>query len=49
MYSGCGGGYLYVASAEPVPGTIKVRIRIAGKNGRDGQDAGSTVVSAVTR
>lgn len=28
MYSGCGGGYLIVASAEPVPGTIKVKIRL---------------------
>jgi len=28
MYSGCGGGYLYVVSAESVPGAIKVNIRI---------------------
>jgi hypothetical protein len=28
MYSGCGGGYLIVASAEPVPGAFKVNIRI---------------------
>lgn len=27
MYSGCGGGYLIVASEEPVPGTFSVRIR----------------------
>jgi len=27
MYSGCGGGYLYVVSNEPVPGTFKVNIR----------------------
>ena len=27
MYSGCGGGYLYVVSEENVPGAIKVRIR----------------------
>jgi hypothetical protein len=27
MYSGCGGGYLYVVSEETVPGAIKVRIR----------------------
>lgn len=27
MYSGCGGGYLYVASGESVPGTFRVRIR----------------------
>ncbi|MFN0128524.1 MAG: hypothetical protein ACKV19_17765 [Verrucomicrobiales bacterium] len=29
MYSGCGGGYLIVAAAEPVPGACKVRIRTA--------------------
>lgn len=28
MYSGCGGGYLYVVSDEPVPGALHVRIRI---------------------
>ena len=28
MYSGCGGGYLYVVSNEPVPGGFKVNIRI---------------------
>ena len=28
MYSGCGGGYLYVVSEETVPGAIKVNIRI---------------------
>ena len=27
MYSGCGGGYLYVVSEEPVPGSIKVKVR----------------------
>lgn len=27
MYSGCGGGYLYVVSEEPVAGGIKVKIR----------------------
>lgn len=27
MYSGCGGGYLYVVSEEAVPGAISVRIR----------------------
>jgi hypothetical protein len=30
MYSGCGGGYLYVASEEPVPGAIKVIVRTGG-------------------
>ena len=28
MYSGCGGGYLYVASEEPVPGSIRFHVRI---------------------
>ena len=34
MYSGCGGGYLYVVSDRPVPGGLQVRVRIAGKEGR---------------
>jgi len=29
MYSGCGGGYLYVASEKPVPGAFNVQVRIA--------------------
>ncbi len=29
MYSGCGGGYLYVVSEEPVPGSIRVKVRTA--------------------
>ncbi len=29
MYSGCGGGYLYVVSESPVPGGFKVQVRIA--------------------
>lgn len=28
MYSGCGGGYLFVVSEEPVPGAFRVRVRI---------------------
>jgi hypothetical protein len=28
MYSGCGGGYLFVVSDEPVPGGIKVKVRV---------------------
>ena len=28
MYSGCGGGYLYVVSQEPVPGAFHVKVRI---------------------
>jgi hypothetical protein len=27
MYSGCGGGYLYIVSEEDVPGTLSVRVR----------------------
>jgi hypothetical protein len=29
MYSGCGGGYVYVASETPVPGSIRITLRIA--------------------
>jgi hypothetical protein len=29
MFSGCGGGYLFVVSKEPVPGAFKVNVRIA--------------------
>ena len=29
MYSGCGGGYLIVASETPVPGAFKVTVRVA--------------------
>jgi len=28
MYSGCGGGYIYVVSDEPVPGGFQVAVRI---------------------
>ncbi len=28
MYSGCGGGYLYIISEQPVPGSFKIRIRL---------------------
>lgn len=27
MYSGCGGGYLFVVSDEPVPGGFQITIR----------------------
>ena len=27
MYSGCGGGYLYVVSEEPVPGGFRIKVR----------------------
>jgi hypothetical protein len=27
MYSGCGGGYLYVVAEKPVPGGFRVRVR----------------------
>ena len=30
MYSGCGGGYLFVVSEKPVPGAFTVNVRIAG-------------------
>lgn len=30
MFSGCGGGYLYVVSEQPVPGAIQVHVRTAG-------------------
>jgi len=33
MYSGCGGGYLYVVSEEPVPGAIQVKIRLKQEEG----------------
>ncbi len=33
MYSGCGGGYLYVVSDEPIPGAFQVKIRLAQKGG----------------
>lgn len=29
MYSGCGGGYLLVVSEDPVPGAIKIKVRLA--------------------
>lgn len=31
MYSGCGGGYLFVVSDEPVPGALKVNVRLASR------------------
>jgi len=37
MYSGCGGGYLYVATEREVPGAFRVRIRtVAARPGRIG-------------
>jgi hypothetical protein len=29
MYSGCGGGYIYVVADEPVPGGFQVKVRIS--------------------
>lgn len=29
MYSGCGGGYIYVVSDEPVPGGLQVKVHLA--------------------
>jgi len=49
MYSGCGGGYLYVVSEEPVPGAIKVKLRLAAEHEHDGQSAGAALGSARTR
>jgi len=34
MYSGCGGGYLYVVSHDPVPGGFQVQVRVAREEGR---------------
>jgi hypothetical protein len=31
MYSGCGGGYLYVVSDRPVPGAFQVKVRLEGE------------------
>ena len=31
MFSGCGGGYLYVISAKPVPGAFTINIRLANR------------------
>jgi hypothetical protein len=28
MYSGCGGGYLFVASDKPVPGALNIKVRL---------------------
>ncbi len=33
MYSGCGGGYLYVISREPVPGSFHINVRRYAKAG----------------
>lgn len=33
MYSGCGGGYIYVVSEEPVPGSVRVKVRLAWRDG----------------
>jgi hypothetical protein len=35
MCSGSGGGYLYVASEEPVPGALRVQVRLAVPNQPD--------------
>lgn len=34
MYSGCGGGYLFVASEEPVPGGFQVQVRLRSQGNR---------------
>lgn len=35
MYSGCGGGYIYVAAEEPVPGGFQVKVRYNEASGSD--------------
>lgn len=32
MYSGCGGGYFYIVSEEPVPGASKVSVRLSTRD-----------------
>jgi hypothetical protein len=34
LYSGCGGGYLFVPTERPVPGSFGIRVRRAGGQGR---------------
>jgi hypothetical protein len=34
MFSGCGGGYFYIVSDEPVPGTFTVNIRISSQGAK---------------
>ena len=36
MYSGCGGGYLYVVSEDMVPGSFHIQLRLA--KGRGGHE-----------
>ncbi len=36
MYSGCGGGYLFVASDDPVPGAFHVNIRLCAESAHNG-------------
>jgi hypothetical protein len=36
MYSGCGGGYLFVVSDKPVPGGLQIQVRLSKRNLRDG-------------
>jgi hypothetical protein len=33
MFSGCGGGYFYIISDEPVPGSFTVSIRTSALGG----------------
>lgn len=40
MYSGCGGGYLLVASREPVPGAFRVKVRTAQARRPGARDGG---------
>jgi hypothetical protein len=43
MYSGCGGGYLYVVSEAPVAGGFGVKVRVAeGDQVRGAESSGAT-------
>jgi hypothetical protein len=35
MFSGCGGGYLFIVSDAPVPGAFQLRIRTGGESGAE--------------
>lgn len=44
MYSGCGGGYLFVVSDEPVPGGFQVTIRVESGSSRTRTHRGTSHV-----
>ena len=49
MYSGCGGGYLFVICEEQVPGAMKVKLRLAARHERDSEASGTPSGSTRTR